>query len=54
VQREASPDRQCSLAPTYPASAVTDPFPFNAFYPVDDAPEIDGDDYALGVRPCRR
>jgi DMSO/TMAO reductase YedYZ molybdopterin-dependent catalytic subunit len=37
------------LAPTYSASAITDPFPFNAFYPVDDAPEIDGDDYALEV-----
>ena len=37
------------LAPTYPASAITKPFPFNAFYPVDDAPEIDGDDYALEV-----
>ena len=37
------------LAPTYPASAITSPFPFNAFYPVDDAPEIDGDDYALEV-----
>jgi DMSO/TMAO reductase YedYZ molybdopterin-dependent catalytic subunit len=37
------------LAPTYPASAMTSPFPFNAFYPVDDAPTIDGDDYALEV-----
>ena len=37
------------LAPIYPASAITKPFPFNAFYPVDDAPEIDGDDYALEV-----
>jgi DMSO/TMAO reductase YedYZ molybdopterin-dependent catalytic subunit len=37
------------LAPTYPASDITKPFPFNAFYPVDDAPEIDGDDYALEV-----
>jgi DMSO/TMAO reductase YedYZ molybdopterin-dependent catalytic subunit len=37
------------LAPTYPASAITNPFPFNAFYPVDDAPEIDGNDYALEV-----
>jgi DMSO/TMAO reductase YedYZ molybdopterin-dependent catalytic subunit len=37
------------LAPTYPASAITNPFPFNAFYPIDDAPEIDGDDYALEV-----
>jgi DMSO/TMAO reductase YedYZ molybdopterin-dependent catalytic subunit len=37
------------LAPTYPASAITNPFPFNAFYPVDDAPEINGDDYSLEV-----
>jgi hypothetical protein len=37
------------LAPIYPASAITRPFPFNAFYTVDDAPEIDGDDYALEV-----
>jgi DMSO/TMAO reductase YedYZ molybdopterin-dependent catalytic subunit len=37
------------LAPTYPASAITKPFTFNAFYPVDDAPEIDGDDYTLEV-----
>jgi DMSO/TMAO reductase YedYZ molybdopterin-dependent catalytic subunit len=37
------------LAPIYPPSAITEPFPFNAFYPVDDAPEIDGDDYALEV-----
>jgi DMSO/TMAO reductase YedYZ molybdopterin-dependent catalytic subunit len=37
------------LAPTYPPSDITSPFPFNAFYPVDDAPEIDGDDYALEV-----
>ncbi len=25
------------------------PFPFNAFYPEDDAPEIDGDDWKLEV-----
>jgi DMSO/TMAO reductase YedYZ molybdopterin-dependent catalytic subunit len=37
------------LAPTYSARDITDPFPFNAFYPVDDAPEIDGDDYGLEV-----
>jgi DMSO/TMAO reductase YedYZ molybdopterin-dependent catalytic subunit len=37
------------LAPTYPASDITNPFPFNAFYPVDDAPEINGGDYALEV-----
>ncbi|MFL5282132.1 MAG: molybdopterin-dependent oxidoreductase [Rhodopila sp.] len=41
-----NPDK---LAPTYPASSITTPFPFNAFYPVDDAPEIDGEDYALEV-----
>lgn len=35
------------VAPTYPASAITNRFPFNAFYPVDDVPEIDGDNYAL-------
>lgn len=38
---------QNRLAPTYPASAITNPFPFNAFYPVDDAPEIDGADWKL-------
>src|SRR5277367_544892 len=27
------------LAPTYPESAITRPFPFNAYYPEDDAPE---------------
>jgi DMSO/TMAO reductase YedYZ molybdopterin-dependent catalytic subunit len=37
------------LAPTYPASAITTPFPFNAFYPEDDAPEIDAADWALEV-----
>src|SRR5215217_2867687 len=37
------------LAPTYPESAVTRPFPFNAYYPEDEAPEVDKDDYALEV-----
>src|SRR5438045_4972756 len=37
------------LAPTYPESAITRPFPFNAYYPVEDAPEVDGADYALEV-----
>jgi DMSO/TMAO reductase YedYZ molybdopterin-dependent catalytic subunit len=37
------------LAPTYPDSAVTRPFPFNAYYPEEDAPEVDGTDYALEV-----
>jgi DMSO/TMAO reductase YedYZ molybdopterin-dependent catalytic subunit len=35
------------LAPTYAASQITDPFPFNAYYPEDSAPEIDGDSWAL-------
>src|SRR6185437_6400771 len=30
-----------TLAPTYPESAITKPFPFNAYYDLDDAPEID-------------
>jgi DMSO/TMAO reductase YedYZ molybdopterin-dependent catalytic subunit len=37
------------LARVYPASAITDPFPFNAFYPEDSTPEIDGDDWKLEV-----
>jgi DMSO/TMAO reductase YedYZ molybdopterin-dependent catalytic subunit len=41
-----NPDR---LAPTYPDSMVTRPFPFNAYYPEDDAPEVDKDDYAFEV-----
>src|SRR5207245_525506 len=28
--------RTDQLAPTFPASAITTPFPFNAFYPEDD------------------
>lgn len=35
------------LAPTYPESAITDPFPFNAFYPVSRAPVVDGSTYRL-------
>src|SRR5436190_23215595 len=27
-----------ALAPTFPASAITRPFPFNAYYTLDDAP----------------
>jgi DMSO/TMAO reductase YedYZ molybdopterin-dependent catalytic subunit len=37
------------LAPTYPESAIMRPFPFNAYYPEDDAPEVDKDDYKLEV-----
>jgi DMSO/TMAO reductase YedYZ molybdopterin-dependent catalytic subunit len=37
------------LAPTYPESMMTRPFPFNAFYTVDKAPTVDPDDYELEV-----
>src|SRR5499425_2185103 len=37
------------LAPTYPESAITRPFPFNGYYPEDDAPEVDGATYKLEV-----
>ena len=35
------------LAREYPASAITRPFPFNAFYPETEAPEVDPDGYRL-------
>ncbi|PKU25662.1 molybdopterin-dependent oxidoreductase [Telmatospirillum siberiense] len=35
------------LAPTYEASRITRPFPFNAFYPEYDAPDIDGAAFRL-------
>lgn len=35
------------LAPEYPESAITTPFPFNAYYGEDDVPEIDAADYRL-------
>lgn len=41
-----SPDR---LAPTFPDSAVTKPFPFNAYYSLDKAPEVDPDTYRFEV-----
>jgi DMSO/TMAO reductase YedYZ molybdopterin-dependent catalytic subunit len=37
------------LAPTYPDSMITRPFPFNAYYSVDEAPEVDGASYKLIV-----
>jgi DMSO/TMAO reductase YedYZ molybdopterin-dependent catalytic subunit len=37
------------LAPTYPESAITRPFPFNAYYTEDEAPEVDPDTYKLEV-----
>lgn len=41
-----NPDR---MAPTYPDSAITRPFPFNAYYSLGEAPEIDGSNYRLDV-----
>lgn len=35
------------LAPTYPESAITRPFPFNAYYDEDEIPDIDGGSYRL-------
>jgi DMSO/TMAO reductase YedYZ molybdopterin-dependent catalytic subunit len=37
------------LAPTYPESAITRPFPFNGYYDEDDAPVVDGSSYRLEV-----
>ncbi len=38
-----------TLAPEYPESAITRPFPFNAYYSVDEAPDVDGDTYKLEI-----
>ena len=37
------------LAPIFPASAITKPFPYNGFYPEDSTPEIDPADWSLAV-----
>jgi DMSO/TMAO reductase YedYZ molybdopterin-dependent catalytic subunit len=37
------------LAPTFPESAITKPFPFNAYYDEDEAPEVDGKTWKLAV-----
>ncbi len=38
-----------TLAPEYPESAITRPFPFNAYYSLDEAPDIDGEKYQLEI-----
>jgi DMSO/TMAO reductase YedYZ molybdopterin-dependent catalytic subunit len=38
-----------TLAPTYSEAEVKRPFPFNAFYSLDEAPTIDGNDWKLEV-----
>ncbi|MSQ70911.1 MAG: molybdopterin-binding protein [Betaproteobacteria bacterium] len=40
---------QNKLAPTYPESAITKPFPFNAFYGIEEVPKVDGESYKLEV-----
>ena len=40
---------QTKLAPTYPESAITRPFPFNAYYNLDQAPTVDPASYKLEV-----
>lgn len=37
------------LAPTYPESMITRPFPFNAYYDIDQVPDVDADRYRLHV-----
>lgn len=37
------------MAPTYPESMITRPFPFNAFYGIDEVPEVDPASYRLRV-----
>jgi DMSO/TMAO reductase YedYZ molybdopterin-dependent catalytic subunit len=39
-----------ALAPTFPESAITRPFPFNGYYDQEDAPDINGADWKLEVR----
>ncbi len=40
---------ETTLAPEFPESAITRPFPFNAYYSLDEAPDIDGDNYQLEI-----
>ena len=37
------------LAPEFSESAITRPFPFNAYYDEDEAPEVDGKAYKLEI-----
>ena len=41
-----NPDK---LAPTYSEEDIDDPFPFNAYYSEDEAPEVDGRTFKLEV-----
>lgn len=35
------------LAPTYPESMITKPFPFNAYYDIEEVPDVDGKTFKL-------
>ena len=48
-QRAGAAVQPNKLAPTYPESEITRPFPFNAYYAEDEAPEVDGTTYKLEV-----
>jgi DMSO/TMAO reductase YedYZ molybdopterin-dependent catalytic subunit len=37
------------LAPTYPESAITRPFPFNGYYSESEAPEVEADTYKFEI-----
>jgi len=37
------------LAPTYPESRLTRPFPFNAYYGIDEVPEVDAKEFRLKI-----
>ncbi|PYE16718.1 DMSO/TMAO reductase YedYZ molybdopterin-dependent catalytic subunit [Paraburkholderia silvatlantica] len=37
------------LAPTYPESMIARPFPFNAFYDIDQVPDVDARTYRLEI-----
>jgi DMSO/TMAO reductase YedYZ molybdopterin-dependent catalytic subunit len=38
-----------AMAPTYPASMITRPFPFNAFYGIEDVPTVDEAEFRLEI-----
>ena len=60
ISRSTIAFRRCcsirnKLAPKYPESTITRPFPFNAYYSQDEAPEVDGEHLpARDRRPGRQ
>jgi len=38
-----------AMAPTYPASMITRPFPFNAFYGIEDVPTVEEAEFRLEI-----